>query len=128
MQWSEVFDKYFIINGRLGTDVLVFIPGTYTGERIRYAWTTVEAIEAGLDYSSLISFHFTLCGDEVRAPGSQFNNWKPMEQISQEERVYRKIRVMEERWKKYQENKKVPNRGKTFYTVTMDDAFFFNSF
>lgn len=116
MQWSEVFDKYFIIHGRLGTDVLVFIPGTYTGESIRYAWTTVEAIEAGLDYSSLVSTLFRLYGDEARRPGPQFDNWRPMVQLSQEEMVCRKIRVMEERWRKFQEGKEAvpPKVVRTF--------------
>lgn len=115
MQWFEVFDKYFIINGRL-TDVLVFIPGTYNGESIRYAWTTVGAIEAGLDYSSLVSTLFRISGDEASGTGSQFNNWKPIKQISQEERVCRKIRVMEERWRKFQEGKKAvpPKVVRTF--------------
>lgn len=105
MQWSEVFGKYFIISGRFETNVLVFIPGTYNGEGIQYAWTTVEAIEAGLDYSSLFPILFRLYGDEAHAPGSQFDNWKPMVQLSQEERVCRKIRVMEERWKRFQKKK-----------------------
>ena len=105
MQWSEVFDKYFIIKGRLKIDVLVFIPGTYNGESIRYAWTTVEAIEAGLNYSSLVSIPFRLYGAEARRPGSQFDNWRPMVQLSQEERVCKKIRVMEERWRKFQKKK-----------------------
>lgn len=115
MQWFEVFDKYFIINGRL-TDVLVFIPGTYNGESIRYAWTTVGAIEAGLDYSSLVSTLFRISGDEASGTGSQFNNWKPIKQIPQEERVCRKIRVMEERWRKFQEGKKAvpPKVVRTF--------------
>lgn len=64
------------------------------------------------------------------------NSWTPIETsrthllTSQEERVCRKIKMMEERWERFQENKKKPKsevRGKTFHTVILDDAFFYNT-
>lgn len=112
MKWEEVFDKYFVINHDTHR-VLVFIPGSYDGSSIRYAWATREAIEDGVNVFTLYSHTYILFGAEIKHPSNLFNDWFPMETISKEERICRKIRVMEERWKKFQETKAAKNQIKT---------------
>lgn len=110
MEWSEVFDKYFIIKDR-PEEVLVFIPGSFDSYSIRFAWTTVEAIEAGLDINMLSAIRYYLYGHELEGPSSVFKDWRPMQTPSPQERVCRKVRMMEERWKKFQETKRAPNES-----------------
>lgn len=110
MQWSEVFDKCFnFANGM----VLVFIPGSYTGTSIRYAWTTREIIDSGLDYSLLSPLNYSIGFEEIRGPGGQFSKWEYIKLISQQERICNKIKVMEDRWKKFQDHKKSKKEIKT---------------
>ena len=109
MKWEDVFDKSFNIRGIPGK-VLVFLPGTYTGSHISYVWTTREEIERGTDFFSLPVFRYGLHGAELEKPGDGFSSHQPMKTLSQEERVCRKIVLMEERWKKFQADKKKPKK------------------
>lgn len=105
MRWEEVFDKYFIISGD-PERVLVFIPGSYKeNTSIRFAWTTKEDVENGLDISSLNRVNYGLYGKEKEEPSDTFNNWEYIVPISKEERICKKIRMMEERWKRFKKSK-----------------------
>ena len=107
MEWSEVFDYYFIIENS-PSRALVFIPGSHTGGHIEYAWTTVEDIHNGLDYSLLSNTTYSLMGDERLRPGNTFKNYHEIIKLSKEERICLKIKKMDERWGRYQANKKKP--------------------
>jgi len=107
MQWSEVFDKYFIIDG-MQNSVVVFIPGTLTDSNIKWAWVSKDAINDPIDYSLLYQTTYACYGSEKDGPGYQFQKWRPLKVLSQEERVCNKIKVMEERWNRFQELKKKP--------------------
>jgi hypothetical protein len=105
MKWEDVFDKYFII--RHETDrVLVFVPGSYTGDSIRYDWTTVEDLENGVDPTSGYTTTYGLYGEERDAPGELFQDAHPIVKLTQEEKVCKKIKVLEERFQNNQQRKK----------------------
>ena len=109
MKWEDVFDKSFNIQGS-PDKVLVFLPGTYTGSHISYVWTTLKEIERGIDLFSLTVLRYGLYGAEVKKPGYVFSSHQPLVRVSQEERVCRKIKVMEERWNRFQVAKKKPKK------------------
>jgi len=123
MKWKDVFDKSFNIQSS-PNEVLVFLPGTYTGSRISFVWTTLEEIERGVDLFSLPLHRYELYGDEVEKPGDTFQNYQPLVRLSQEELVGRKIRIMEERWKKFQVAKKSPKTKNKASRVLYDSLFF----
>jgi len=126
MKWEEVFDKSFNIRGTLN-EVIVFLPGTYTGSHISYVWTTLEEIERGVDLLSLPVHHYGLYGAEIHKPGAIFQDYQYLVKMSQEELVCRKIQIMEERWKKFQAAKKgvakQPRklRGNTATILSLDE-------
>jgi len=107
MNWEDVFDKSFNIRGTPGK-VIVFLPGTYDGLHISYVWTTLAEIERGLDPSTLPKLRYWLYGAEREKPGAIFSSHQPLKTLSQEEKVCRKIVIMEERWEKFQAAKKKP--------------------
>ena len=105
MKWEDVFDYYFILETN-PSRALVFIPGSYTGEHIKYAWTTMEDIHNGLDHSLLSNTTYSLMGDERLRPGNTFKNYREIIKLSKEERICLKIKKIEERWGRYQANKR----------------------
>jgi len=105
MKWEDVFDKYFIINRYEGS-VLVFIPGSYRGGSIEFVWTSIKNIEAGVDLQTFNRTIYNIDEWEISGPSLRtFGDWIPMVVLTQEERVYRKIKVLEERFNKHRKKK-----------------------
>jgi len=123
MKWEDVFDKSFNIQGSPGK-VIVFLPGTCDGLHISYVWTTLAEIERGIDLSALPKLRYGLYGAEREKPGAIFSSHQPLKILSQEERVCRKIVIMEERWKKFQAAKKKPKVKNKVSRVIYDELFF----